>query len=264
MDYDNNRPRSHFPEVLAILAVVAVVLGAALAVNSFFFGFDIPGFSHTTPVHVYSTGRDTGPSQSNDLSDTGTDRSADTFRQSDDWQLVLVSSTYPIAEDYSIELTELRYGQKIDSRVYPYLQKMFDDMRSEELAPRVISGYRTRQEQQELVDEKIREYMGYGKSREEAEELALQWEFAAGASEHELGICADISSENEDTEMAEKVWAWLDAHCAEYGFIKRYPAGKSAITGMRGEPWHYRFVGEEAAKEIMSSGITLEEYLGAK
>jgi len=53
----------------------------------------------------------------------------------------------------------------------------------------------------------------------------------------------------------------MQAHCAEYGFILRYPKEKQHITGVIYEPWHYRYVGVEAATEIMSRGITLEEYL---
>jgi D-alanyl-D-alanine carboxypeptidase len=105
--------------------------------------------------------------------------------------------------------------------------------------------------------------MGYGKSKEEAEKLALQWEAAPGTSEHELGICVDISSEEGDNASAGEVWSWLDENCWKYGFIKRYPNNKSQITGVRGEPWHYRYVGTEAAEEIMEKGVTLEEYLGA-
>ena len=56
---------------------------------------------------------------------------------------------------------------------------------------------------------------------------------------------------------------WLMAHCQEYGFILRYPENKQDITHIGYEPWHYRYVGKEAAKEIMASGMCLEEYLGA-
>ena len=55
---------------------------------------------------------------------------------------------------------------------------------------------------------------------------------------------------------------WLAAHCADYGFILRYPPGKEHITGYMYEPWHIRYVGVSTARAIMSSGLTLEEYLG--
>ena len=54
---------------------------------------------------------------------------------------------------------------------------------------------------------------------------------------------------------------WLHEHCAEYGFILRYPKGKEEITEIDYESWHYRYVGVEAAAYIMEHGITLEEYL---
>ena len=52
------------------------------------------------------------------------------------------------------------------------------------------------------------------------------------------------------------------AHCQEYGFILRYPKDKTEVTGVGYEPWHYRYVGVEAAQEIMAQGICLEEYVG--
>ena len=57
---------------------------------------------------------------------------------------------------------------------------------------------------------------------------------------------------------------WLMENCWKYGFILRYPTEKSEITGIGYEPWHYRYVGKEAAKEIYEQDITLEEYLGAE
>ena len=54
---------------------------------------------------------------------------------------------------------------------------------------------------------------------------------------------------------------WLMAHCTEYGFILRYPADKQDITGVMYEPWHFRYVGKEAAAYIMENGLCLEEFL---
>ena len=85
-----------------------------------------------------------------------------------------------------------------------------------------------------------------------------------GSSEHQLGLAIDIWDrqynrtplyENMDQEFFE----WLDAHCADYGFIKRYPTRKLLLTGWD-EPWHYRYVGIDAAKFIMEKGICYEEF----
>ena len=59
----------------------------------------------------------------------------------------------------------------------------------------------------------------------------------------------------------EEAARWLKENCWKYGFILRYPTDKTEETGIIFEPWHYRYVGEKAAKEIMEQGICLEEYL---
>ena len=86
-----------------------------------------------------------------------------------------------------------------------------------------------------------------------------------GTSEHQLGLAVDIvdrSNQNLDESQEDTaVQQWLMAHSWEYGFILRFPTGKSDITGIIYEPWHYRYVGRDAAKEIYDRGICLEEYL---
>lgn len=243
------KQRMYKGEILAALLIIVLVIGIAIGVNQFFYGFDLPEIAFA------------GTSVAESSIDTSQGKAG--FRQSKDWYLILVNRDHPLTAPFDGELTELRYGAKVDSRIYPDLQDMFDEMRADGLSPRVIEGYRTSEEQQSRLDSKISEYMGYGKSREEAREMALQWEAEPGTSEHELGICVDISSENGDNDSANAVWEWMDENCSRFGFIKRYPRNKMAITGVRGEQWHYRYVGEEAAKEIMDKGITLEEYLGA-
>ena len=86
-----------------------------------------------------------------------------------------------------------------------------------------------------------------------------------GTSEHELGLAADIVTPsyqmlNSDFDKT-ATFKWLKTHCAEYGFILRYPKEKQDITRIIYEPWHYRYVGKEAASEIYSQGICLEEYI---
>lgn len=181
--------------------------------------------------------------------------------QGDDWQLLLVNPWHPIPEDYKPELTELWNGESVDSRIYPDLQAMFDDARAAGLEPYVTSGYRTNQVQQSLMDEEIADYIAQGYSEEEAERIAGQWVAAPGTSEHQIGLAVDISMENTGTQGTSDVWKWLMDHSYEYGFILRYPEDKSDITGISYEPWHYRYVGKEAAEEIYRRGICLEEYL---
>ncbi len=180
---------------------------------------------------------------------------------SEEWNLIVVNRWNEIPEDYSVELVELSNGQKIDRRIYPYLQEMFDAARAEGIYPIVREGYRTEEQQQDTLDEKIQAYISEGYSRSRAEKTAKEWVALPGTSEHQLGIAVDI---NADKSMCsnDEVYAWLAENAYKYGYILRYPLGKQEITGTSYEPWHYRYVGVKAAQEIYEKGICLEEYLG--
>ena len=100
---------------------------------------------------------------------------------------------------------------------------------------------------------------------QEAVEKAKTIVMYPGSSEHQLGIAIDIYDQNRSrlvySEMNQELFAWLDEHCAEYGFIKRYPTRKLLLTGWD-EPWHYRYVGKEVATFIMENGLCYEEFYG--
>ena len=178
---------------------------------------------------------------------------------SEEWNLIVVNRWNELPEDYEVELTELSNGQMVDSRIYPYLQEMFDAARTEDVYPVVREGYRTAEEQQEILDDKIQTYINQGYSQSRAEKTAKEWVALPGTSEHQLGIAVDINADNSKCSN-EEVYAWLAENAYKYGFILRYPMGKQEITGTSYEPWHYRYVGIEAAKEIYERGICLEEY----
>ena len=178
---------------------------------------------------------------------------------SEEWNLIIVNRWNELPEDYSVELTELSNGQKVDSRIYPYLQEMFDAARAEGVYPVVREGYRTEEEQQEILDDKIQTYINQGYSQSRAERTAKEWVALPGTSEHQLGIAVDINADKSKCSN-EEVYAWLAENAYKYGFILRYPLGKQEITGTSYEPWHYRYVGEDAALEIYEQGLCLEEY----
>lgn len=176
------------------------------------------------------------------------------------WNLILVNRDSYIPDDYQVELTELSNGKKVDSRIYPELQEMFNDARAQGYGLFVREGYRTQEEQQQLMDEKIEAYENEGKSKSEAKKLAEQWVAIPGTSEHQLGIAVDINADTTKS-SSDDVYNWLEENAHTYGFIKRYPSNKTDITGVINEPWHYRYVGKEAASKIYSQGICLEEYI---
>ena len=98
---------------------------------------------------------------------------------------------------------------------------------------------------------------------QEAAEQAKSITAPPGASEHQLGLAIDILDRNRSRivydDMNQELFAWLDEHCAEYGFIKRYPTRKLLLTGWD-EPWHYRYVGKEVATFVMEQGLCYEEF----
>lgn len=176
------------------------------------------------------------------------------------WNLILVNDDYCVPSDYEVELTELSNGEKVDSRIYPQLQQMFDDARAAGLELFVREGYRTPQDQKDIMDERIQQYRDEGYSRSEAKKLAEEYVAEPGTSEHELGIAVDINADTSKC-SSDAVYTWLANNAYKYGFIKRYPEDKTEITGVNNEPWHYRYVGVDAAQEMQEKGLCLEEYV---
>lgn len=179
--------------------------------------------------------------------------------QYSDWRLILVNASHKIPENYEITLLELSNGRRVDERIYPDLQDMFDDARAQGVYPKVGEGYRTSEEQEELLEDKILAFEAEGHSHSQAVTMAKEWVAEPGTSEHELGLAVDINVA--DGEESWDVYTWLADNAYKYGFILRYPKGKESITGIDYEPWHYRYVGREAAANMYNLGLTLEEYL---
>lgn len=182
-----------------------------------------------------------------------------------DWSLLLVNKTHPVPDDYEVKLTTLKGSMKCDERVVEPLMNMLNQAVSDGVNLYVCSPYRDFQRQEMLFLRKIDLYMSYGKSYLEAYKIASRDVIVPGCSEHQLGIAFDIVVDYHavlDEEFGDtKAGKWLKDHCAEYGFILRYPKGKEHITGIVYEPWHFRYVGVDAATYIMENDITLEEFL---
>ncbi len=186
--------------------------------------------------------------------------------QEADWNLLLVNPWNTLPEDFSVELVTLAScGLKVDKRIRADLNEMFSACQAAGLRPLICSAYRTQAVQTRLYNNKISRLRAAGYSRESAVEEAGRWVAVPGTSEHQTGLALDIVSSSyqaltkkQETTAEQK---WLMEHCWEYGFILRYPSDKSEITGINYEPWHYRYVGKEAALAMRDSGQCLEEYL---
>ena len=160
----------------------------------------------------------------------------------------------PDVISYTVPGTQER--NMVRSAVSDPLLAMLSDSQKAGVAIWFASGYRSYTRQQEIFDRNVAS-VGY--------EETLKVVAEPGTSEHQTGLCIDFTAESvgftveenfEDTPEGK----WLKENAHKYGFIMRYPKGKESITGYSYEPWHFRYVGEEIAKEIYEQNLTFEEY----
>ncbi len=181
------------------------------------------------------------------------------------WELALVNPWNPLPADFAPQTVEIERGYRFDARAADMLTAMLDGCRAAGLHPLICSAYRTPEYQIGLFHKQVKKQERMGLTGDEAVQAAGEVVAVPGTSEHELGLAADIvSMEYQLLDQGQEQTAefqWLREHCAEYGFILRYPPEKSEITGIIYEPWHFRYVGEQAAAYIMEHGLTLEEFL---
>ena len=183
---------------------------------------------------------------------------------SSDWRLVLINKQHPIPDDYSFNLGTIVDDMRCDERVISDLLTMMQAAKNDGIILKIKSPYRTDSRQEYNFNARIKRYMGQGYSYMEAYKLTSQVITVPGASEHQVGLALDITcntyeSLNEgfgDT----KAGQWLAEHSCEYGFTLRYPQGKEYITSIEYEPWHFRYVGREAATIMRDEEICLEEF----
>ena len=181
----------------------------------------------------------------------------------------LINKDHPLGKDYIppdlTEISDTRKDRKaVQMREYAAkaLDAMFIEMRAAGFTDvSVTSAYRSYDYQTQRFNDTMNNYMkkydrdtAYAKT---AAEIALP-----GCSEHQSGLCADLHNLPAASQSFEskEAYKWLIAHCADFGFILRYPKDKEDVTEIIFEPWHYRFVGRYHAKRIMQSGLCLEEY----
>lgn len=186
-----------------------------------------------------------------------------------DWKLALVNYKNPIQITSEVELTTLSNGLEVDSRIVEPLQNLIKaGLEEAGLDIIVCSAYRSKEYQTDLFNERVHVQVESGKSYLQAYEHVCEQTALPGTSEHELGLAVDLVGrdyQNLDAKQAKTATAiWLEQNCDRFGFILRYPEGKEEITGINYESWHFRYVGESAAKIIMDEEITLEEYLNIK
>lgn len=179
--------------------------------------------------------------------------------------LVLVNKEEECSLDYDASLRSICNGRlKASGYLYDALTDMLCEAGKAGYSFWIASAYRSRQWQQSLIDSDVKKFMKQGMSREEALVETLRETMPAGHSEHETGLALDIlCSDNLNMDISQERSEgniWLREHCHEYGFILRYPKEDEEITGVSYEPWHFRYVGKEAAAFMVKHNLTLEEF----
>lgn len=166
--------------------------------------------------------------------------------------VVLTNKWNPVPDDYQAELVKYDTHQ-VSAQCRDQLTAMI-----EQIKPlgyyKVTNIYRSQEDQQAIWNRRVNSYLLAGYSKTAAEEEVGKSVCIPGTSEHQLGLAVDIDG-------VPAVHGWLAEHSWEYGFIVRYPEGKSDITGILYEPWHFRYVGVELAKELYDLGLCMEEYM---
>ncbi len=203
----------------------------------------------------------------NKSSDAGTSGPVEIGYPTDDseWETICLNTNYRVTEvvDEVIQLSYVAGSQEqMDYRAAEWYNNMYNAAAAEGIYLTPCSGYRSYKTQERLYNEFYNEYIANGYSSEEAHKLTSARRMPPGSSEHNIGICMDIiladsSAHFENT----REYAWLQENAQNYGFILRYPEDKVDITGVKFEPWHWRYVGVKS-RAIKASGLCLEEYLG--
>lgn len=198
------------------------------------------------------------------------------------WELILVNQDSTIGADYAppqmayLNMTadedDIQYDYNdqrcpVDSRIAQDLLDFAKGCKAAGLPVYLSSGYRGYNEQYNLYQNKISQYNS---------DVARYIVAEPGTSEHQTGLCCDITDRYYQLKDASlentETFQWLAAHCADYGFVLRYPKDKSGnsddlytvgdtVTKVIYEPWHFRYVGKEAARYMTDNNLCLEEFV---
>ena len=183
----------------------------------------------------------------------------------EDWKLVLVNESHPLDAEAVPELAEIEKDRYVDARILDEAAEMLKDAAAAGMSLYICSAYRNYEKQWEVFNSSMADRISQGCEPLAAYEDTKKSVAVPGTSEHATGLAMDITSAQYvvlDEKQAETEEAkWLASNSWKYGFVLRYPPEKSDVTGIIYEPWHYRYVGKEAAKEMTEKNLTLEEYL---
>lgn len=185
------------------------------------------------------------------------------------WAYYLINRDNPLPSDFTVALDYVQGKFMLDERCASYARDMLAAAEADGIKLNVVSAYRSVQKQQENLEAYTERLVNNGHNHEEAYILATKEIALPYTSEHNAGLALDILTtdwwETHDDVTADfeetEEFRWLSENAHKFGFIMRYPKEYEHVTGYTYEPWHYRFVGREAATDIYVGQMTLEQYL---
>ncbi len=228
---------------------------------------DTPDDEHDQPEVVVSGEKEDdpdAPSKGDDKSIWGIPDVIDTRTEDDGDILVLVNKYHVVSKDYrpiNMVTIDDKYGtysnMELKDVAYEAYKKMYNDAVNMGFDLKLCSTMRSYETQKTLYSNSLK-----NRGRQTTNIRSAY----PGRSEHHTGFALDITSASMGWGLSQDFadypdGKWINEHCHEYGFILRYPKGKTEITGYDYEPWHFRYVGVEVATYIMENDLTLEEYL---
>ncbi len=177
--------------------------------------------------------------------------------------LMNVNKFYALSETYTpenLKNIDLTYAydeegkNKLIDYAYDKFLELWQAANDQGFYLMVTSSYRDYESQKEIYDYRVSTW-----GERKADETAAR----PGHSEHQTGLVIDMTSKTEplaDSFTDSEAYKWLKENAYKYGFIERYPEGKTYLTGYNPESWHWRYVGLEAAKTMHDENITFDEY----
>ncbi len=183
---------------------------------------------------------------------------------SDNWMLTLINKNYPLDKNYYPTVSPVIEGSSVTAeiRVAEAYSKMYNAALTEDVVLTPYSAYCSYQRQDTIYENKVQAFILQGLTEEEAKQNAEKRVEPAGCSENGAGLSVDVLSASAGFASTNE-YKWLVANAHNYGFVLRYPEDKTEITGMIYQPWHWRYVGVEAATKMKNENLCLEEFLGA-
>ena len=180
----------------------------------------------------------------------------------DSWEYLLVNSENPIQNVPRVSQVG-DTGAYFDTRAVDALKSMVSACKDAGYSVYINLAYVPSDAQKYYYDNEVRSLENSGKTEDEAASAAKKLVEQPGQSDHQTGLGVDLTDKYYPPYSTETLSSgalqWLEEHCADYGFIQHYPAGKGGITGYV-QAYHFRYVGKEAAQYINQHGLCLEEF----